>query len=175
MKHFIEIIPLTGISTGNKTVSLADSKANVEAALGKPYGIQKNSLYYFGNELRIDFDNQGLVEFIEFLGGIDGTLQPQIYGMDAFQADADVLYAVLKEKNDGDIGDNENGYSYSFLNISVGIWRQSIPENVQEMIAEATENGYSMSEEDIAYETKLAAHWATIGIGVKNYYFMSAD
>lgn len=170
VNEMIEIVPLIGIRTGDRHINLSASKASVEAVLGKPDKIRKDSFYYFQNELRIDFDAQGLVTFIEFLGGVDGTLQPRIYGIKAFQADADALYAVLKEKNNGDIIDNERGYSYAFSNLSVGIWRQSTPESIQEMITEAATDGNPLSEADLADEIKLAAHWATIGIGVKNYY-----
>ena len=170
MNDMIEIIPLTGISIGDQRITLSDPKASVEAALGKPHETRKNSFYYFQNELRFDFDAQGFVEFIEFSGGFDGKLQPCIYGIEAFQADADTLYSVLKEKNNGDIIDSERGYSYAFSNLSVGIWRQRTPESIQEMITEAAADGSPLSEADLAYETKLAAHWETIGIGVKDYY-----
>jgi len=62
------------------------------------------------------------VEFIEFLAGTKGKLKPEIYGASAFDTDASVLYELLKDKNNGDIDDNENGYSYRFLNISVGVY-----------------------------------------------------
>ena len=170
VNDMIEIVPLIGINIGDQHINLSASKASVEAVLGKPHETWKDSFYYFQNELRIDFDAQGLVTFIEFLGGVDGTLQPHIYGIEAFQADADALYAVLKGKNNGDITDSEGGYSYAFLNLNVGIWRQRTPESIQEMIAEAAADGNPLSEADLADETKLAAHWAAIGIGVKDYY-----
>ena len=38
------------------------------------------------------------------------------------------------------------------------------------MIEDAEDDGEPMDEEDIALELRQAAHWATIGIGVANYY-----
>ena len=72
--------------------------------------------------------------------------------------------------NNGEINDNENGYSYGFLNISVGIFRERTPEDVREMIEEAEEEGEELEQEDLEYEKRKAEHWATIGIGVKGYY-----
>lgn len=127
------------------------------------------SLYFFGNELRVDFDENNGVEFIEFLGGYDGNIQPQILGVNAFEISADCLFDLLKE-NDSNIEDTEKGYSYAFLDSSVGIYRESTNESVQEMIKEAKKEGYELDEEEIDEERKRAEHWSTLGIGVKGYY-----
>lgn len=165
----IEIRPLVGITLDGTEIKLGASESEVRAALGEPYSVWENSLYYYENELRFDFD-EGAVEFIEFLGGIDGKLQPNIYGASAFQTDADKLYEILGERNNGEIDDHENGYSYGFLEISVGVYRDIVPDDVREMIEEAEENGELIDEEEIAEEARRAAHWATIGIGIENYY-----
>lgn len=165
----IEIIPLYGLRTDSAEIRLGDSPDKVRAALGEPCDTVDDSLYYYDNELRIDFGSNG-AEFIEFLGGIDGELQPVIYGVLAFQTDADKLYEILAKENNGVIDDSEDGYSYGFCKISVGVYRESTPESVQEMIDDAKENGETLDEEYIAEETRRASHWDTIGIGVKNYY-----
>lgn len=110
------------------------------------------------------------MKFIEFLAGIDGKLQPQIYGVSAFKENADDLYEVLEKKNNGRIDDGEAGYGYGFLEISVGICRQRMPQDVQEMIEEAQEEGNPMDAEDMSDEMRKASHWDTIGIGVRGYY-----
>lgn len=165
----IEMIPLYGIRADGAEIRLGSSPDEVKAALGEPYGTWENSLYYCNNELRIDFAENG-AEFIEFLGGIDGELQPAIYGVPAFQTDADKLYEILAKENNGMIDDSEDGYSYGFCEISVGVYRESTPESVQEMIDDAKEDGEPLDEDEIAEETRRASHWDTIGIGVKNYY-----
>ncbi|MDE7312315.1 MAG: hypothetical protein K2N87_11965 [Eubacterium sp.] len=168
--QYIKIIPLVGIEVHDATIALSASRTDVENLLGEPYGVWKNSLYYFDNELRFDFDKDGKIEFIEFLGGRDGKIQPTIYGVSAFQAEADELYDILSEKNRGEIDDCENGYSYGFVNISIGVFRSSVPEEVEEMIGEAQEEGEPMDADEIAYEMGKANHWATIGIGIAGYY-----
>ena len=166
----IKIIPLVGIVFDDMTIALYSSCEDVKNLLGEPYSTWDDSLYYFNNELRFDFDDDGKVEFIEFLGGIDGELQPVIYDVPAFQSKADILYNILREENRGDIDDSENEYSYGFLNISVGVYRPAVLEDVEDMIREANEDGAPMDEEEIKDEMKRADYWATIGIGVEGYY-----
>lgn len=167
----IEIKPLVGIVINGKEIKLGASEAEVKAVLGNPDSKGTNSLYYFENELRFDFGtSSGNVEFIEFLGGIDGELQPEIYGVPAFQTDAEELYKILKTQNGGRIDDSEAEYSYGFLEISVGVSRETTPYDVQEMVADATVKNSSVYDEDINEEMRLANHWGTIGIGIENYY-----
>lgn len=168
MKNIV-ILPLEGFCIDGTEIRLGASENEVRDVLGEPESRYKSSLYYFGNELRFDLGENG-VEFIEFLGGADGALQPTIYDVPAFGVGAGKLYELLAEKNGDRIDDRENGYSYAFLNLSVGVYRESIPENVEEMIAEAIRAGEPMSENDIAEERKKAAFWATIGIGRAGYY-----
>lgn len=170
MHSKIEIIPLVGIILKEKKVCLLNSKETVVSVLGEPCLVYENEYYYYNNELRFDFDENGKVEFIEFLGGIEGELQPEIYGVNAFGANDLVLYNLLKDKNKGNIDDSENGYSYRFLNISVGIYRPLTQESVREMIKEAENKREIMNSQEIEHEMQRASHFATIGIGVKGYY-----
>ncbi len=163
------ILPLKGIRLDGKEILLGCTADELKAVLGEPELMHKNSLYYFGSELRFDLGADGRTEFIEFLGGTDGALQPIIYGVHAFKTDADRLYKLLAEKNGGGVTD-ENGYSYAFLNLSVGVYRESIPSDIEEMIAEAEREGFPMSAEDIEAEKKKADFPATIGIGIAGYY-----
>lgn len=168
----IEIYPLEKVLIDSTEICFGMNQSDVETAIGKGQVAGKRH-YYFNNEMAIDYNENGTVAFIEFLGGIDGKIQPVIYGKCVFGTKADELYEVLSKKNNGDIVDDENGYAYSFLNISVGIYRPSILENVQEMIMEAEKDGMPMKIEDIQYERKKADYWSTLGIGVEGYYSAS--
>lgn len=107
---------------------------------------------------------------MNFSGGVDGQLEPTIFGLPVFESDAKVIYELLKQHNGDNIDDTERGYCYSFLNLSIGIYRESIPENISEMIDEAISFGNPMTDDEIQYEMKKANHWATIGMGIAGYY-----
>lgn len=160
------IKPLEGIKWNGQNIPLGSSKKEVEDVFGQPE-IMEGSYYYFESELRFDFDKNETVEFIEFLGGIDGALQPELYGVKVFEIEADELKKILKEQNAGDIDDSENGYSYAFLNLSIGVYRERIPEDIEEMKADGID---IENNEDLEEEKKMARHWATIGVGTKGYY-----
>lgn len=165
----IELYPLEKAVIGGISICFGMEQSAVESVIGKGQLVGKR-YYYYNSEMVIDYNENKMVEFIEFFGGFDGKIQPKIYGEYVFKTKADDLYNILCKKNNGDIIDNENGYAYSFLNISVGIYRSTIPESVQEMIAEAEEDGESMGTEEIEYEMRRADYWAAIGIGIEGYY-----
>ena len=69
------MLPLRGIKWDDQEVLLGSTMKDVEAKLGQP-DIVDYSLYYFDSELRFDFSEKGRLEFIEFLGGYHGNVQP---------------------------------------------------------------------------------------------------
>lgn len=164
----IQIYPLDKVVFDNLSIYFGMEKSVVELALGAGEVIG-NRYYYFNNEIAIDY-RENKVDFIEFLSGVDGKLKPTIYGVSAFDANAIELVDVLKANNRGEICDDENGYSYQFSNISIGIYREALPDEIKEMIEEAKNDGNPMSDDEIAYEIKRANYWATIGCGAVGYY-----
>lgn len=166
----IEIYPLDRVVIDGVSIYLGMEQAAVEAAIGKGE-LAGNRYYYYNNEMAIDYSD-GKVEFIEFLGGIDGILHPWIYGVSAFDTHADELIKVLEQENDGEVDDySEQGYSFAFLDISVGVYRELRPSDVEEMIEEMRADGISADNNvDVQNEMRRANHWATIGIGTEDYY-----
>lgn len=161
------LYPLDRAVIGDITICLGMDRTSVFSILGKGESFNDKRYYYFNSEVAIDFNEDNKVEFIEFLAGIDGELKPIVYGISAFEENADTLVDVLKKMNDGEIDDSENGYSYGFLEISVGIYREFLPEGI---IEEAQNEGKSLDDEGIKEDLRKALHWVTIGIGVKDYY-----
>ena len=175
----ISIKPLEGIFWEDKSILLGEERRNVEKTFTNIHFedkcVHKNKLsfYLFNNTLRIDFDKNDCVEFIEFLGRFNIEIQAEIYGVDVLKSTADELFKLLKEHNEGEIGDSENGYYYDFMNISVGIWRESTPESLSEFIEEIRNDesiDKTIVEEKIKEEKLKAHYWATLGIGIENYY-----
>lgn len=167
----LELLPLDGLRLGEQLLPLAASKEQAEALLGPAEEFQGDQWYYAESELRLDFDQSGRLEFIEFLGGLEGRLQPTIYGLPAFQTGAGELIEELTRRNNGPVDDREQGYSYAFLNISVGVYRSILPKDVRELIAEMEENGIpTLDDPDVERDRRRAEHWETIGIGLSGYY-----
>ena len=166
----IEIYPLEKIVIDGVSIYLGMDQSAVETAIGKGQLVGKRH-YYYDNDMAIDYSENKTVEFIEFLGGIDGSVHPVIYGISAFDTLADELVSLLRQKNDGEIDDSEQGYSFFFLNISVGVYRERRPSDVMEMIEEMKADGIPTEDnEDLAEEMRKANYWATIGVGVAGYY-----
>lgn len=166
----IEIFPPEKVLIDRVAILLGMARSDVERAIGKGRGIG-DRCYYFNNEMAIDYDGDGNVDFVEFLGGIDGMLRPAIYGVSAFDVSADELAALLALKNAGEVGDADNGYSYTYKNISVGIYRETRPTDVTEMIKEMQALGVPIEgNPDVAEEKCKAEHWSAIGVGIKGYY-----
>ncbi len=166
----IEIVPLEKVVIDGIPVYLGMKQSAVEAAIGKGQIAGKRH-YFFDSNLAIDYDESKTVEFIEFLGGIDGPLRPILYGVSVFESPADELVDLLRQKNGGEIDDTERGYSFAFPNIGVGIYREIRPSDVAEMIEEMKADGISTEgNEELAKDMRRANHWATIGIGAAGYY-----
>lgn len=162
----IELLPLEKIIIDGKEICLNADKMTVEALIGAGENMG-NRHYYYDSEMAIDYNDDGMVEFIEFLGGSDGLLKPLIYGVSAFDIQADELITLLTEKNHGRIDDTEDGYSYGFLELSVGIYRELRPCDIEEMKAD----GVPVDDnEGLEQDKTRANHWQTIGIGVAGYY-----
>lgn len=166
----IEIYPLEKIVIDGISIYLRMNQCEVETAIGKGQPVGKR-YYYYDNQMAIDYSDDNTVEYIEFLGGIDGALHPIIYGVSAFDTPADKLTDLLSQKNGGEVDESEQGYSFSFLNISVGVYREISPADVSEMIEEIKADGLPIeNNDDLALEMRKANHWASIGIGNAGYY-----
>ena len=66
---------------------------------------------------------------------------------------------------------HENGHSYQFMNLSIGIYREMTPRDVEEMIAEMKAHGIPTEQNpDLEADKEKALHLATVGAGVFGYY-----
>jgi len=163
MNKFV-VQPLKGLEWNGRLLPFGAARKDVEVFFG-PAEAVRGSYYYFNSELRIDFDADGKAEFMEFLGGPAGALRPFVYDADVFESDAEELCALLREKNAGAAVREENGYSYAFCGVSVGVYRESTPADIAEMEG-------LVSPEELAFEKQRAFRWATLGFGKAGYYTM---
>ena len=167
----VEIYPLDRVELDGKSVSFGMKRAEVEVSIGAGQVVRGNEQYYYQNDMKDVYDKDEKVEFVEFLGGVDGFLKPMIYGVSAFDTDAEKLVELLTQKNAGTVRDGEQGYSYQFMEISVGLYREICPQDVLEMMEEMRADGIPIEgNADLEADRRRAEHWATIGFGVAGYY-----
>lgn len=167
----VVLYPLDRVELDGKTIFLGMDWAAAEQVLGRGTRVRGRHCY-FGSELAIDCDADNRVCFIEFLGGVDGKLKPVIYGVSAFDVDAEELVELLRRKNNGPVDSDPLGdYSHSFLSISVGVYRPLTPADVLEMEEDMRKEGISTEGNvDLERDRRNAAHWAAIWIGIEGYY-----
>lgn len=171
MEHKITLVPNEGMTFDGQPISFGMARAQAEAILGPAEAVRSRRCYYLDSELALDFDADGGLNFIECLGGVDGELRPEIFGLPAFETDADELFALLSERNGPDIDDSEAEYGYALRKLSVGLYREITPADVDAMLREMGDMKLeSLGGVDVDEEMKKAHHWATIGIGRENYY-----
>ena len=166
----IVMVPLEKVTLDGKDIALGMERAQVEVLLGAGT-VSGSRSFYFDSELRIDYDENGRVEFVEFLGGACGKLKPEIFGVSAFDAEVNQLYKLLAGENGGDIEDEENGYSYAFRRLGVGVYREMKPEDVSDCVRAMLSQSLSAEgDPEIARMQEEASHWCTIGMGGAEYY-----
>ena len=170
----IIVYPLQGIDiSGVGQINLGQPKSAIENILGKPDSHSDANLWFYdAYECRIDFDESDEVAFIEFIyGPFPERIQLTLYGIDPFRIGADNLVEILSAKNAGEIDDREAGYSYGFVNISVGISRDIMEKDAEELIAEKKESGdYEYDRTWLEEELDKSRNFSTIGIGKVGYY-----
>ena len=170
MKETAILLPLKGIELRGAQLCFGITRAGAEAILGPAQNVRANRCYFLNSGLALDFDGAGKLEFIEVLSGPGGELSPEIYGLSAFDTDAQELLALLEEKG-GPSDDLDCGYTVTVPALSVGLYREIAPTDVEELVrAMAKMDVTTLGHVDLAAEQRRASRWETIGIGRENYY-----
>lgn len=173
--------PLEGISiSGIGEIFLGDKMEQVEKIIGRPVNltpveignIYANQAFYFQFEMRVDYNKQNQVEFIEFLfGPWPEKTELTIYGKNPFEVESEELVKLLSSENNGNVNETEAPYCYGFSEIGVGIWRESHPKDIEDWLQEKKEKGeYETNKTWLDEELEKSKHFWTIGIGKKGYY-----
>ena len=148
-------------------VILGDDLESITNIIGKPDYQEESQLYYDRYEFRLDFDLNKKLEFIELQGPYTNRVIPLIYGVNPFELEAAELVTLLKEKDGSNIDDAEAPNWSCFRNLSIGLWRQNIPEDIsQSEIRDATDEERKIW----IMEQNKAKHFWTIGVGNIGYY-----
>lgn len=165
----IVLLPKIGIEWNGKSLCFGQSRAEVDGLLGEPEMVRNSRCYYRNQELALDFDAEGKVEFIEFLGGAEGEVSPELYGLPVFRTDAAELLDLLSEH--GEIVDEDGGYTITVPELSIGLYREITPTDVEAMVRQmANMDVTALGEFDLDAEQRRANRWETIGLGREHYY-----
>ena len=78
---------LEGMVWHEQWIAFGTAKEEIQKIFGQP-DIVESSYYYFNDELRLDFDQEGKLAYIEFLDGVEGRLFPEIEGIPIFNLNA---------------------------------------------------------------------------------------
>lgn len=169
-KMNIELFLLKKAVVAGHIIALGADRSVVEEMFGSGDRVD-NRAYYFNSDVCVEYDDYEKVSFIEVsCGNPESTITPVIYGEDITKSDADHVLQILTEKNQGEV-DSENGYSYIFYNLSVCVYREITPDDYKELIEEMKSNGDPIEDNpDVKADFWKSTHWATIGIGVNDYY-----
>ena len=122
--------------------------------IGAPSKEFDNKLCYDELELHVDFNETGKVEYIEsIMGPYPKNTEISINGINPFKTVSSELIDILTKINNGRIDRSEADYGFSFIDKSIGIYRSSTVEDIQEMIREMKENNdFESQKEDTLYE-----------------------
>lgn len=167
----ITLRPLEGITAGDKEIDFGQTKNDIIDLLGNPDHVEENRLFYDKLDVRFDLDENGLLEFIECQGPYPENSEFNIYGIDPFKLQDNELLDLLTNRNNGETDDFEAPHCYSFLEISVGVWRASVPADIESTIAELKEEGtYEEAKEMMDLDLEKSKYFWTVAVGKTDYY-----
>ena len=166
------LFPLDGVEGRGVRIGLGDTREQVVAACGadrfagEPVeGDEGRSLSFYQGELVVSFAPDDTVELIEFVGSYHGRLHPMLGGMDLARVDADWVMRKLSEKI-GSLDSSGEPYEYVFLRAEICLYRESSPDDFEDM----KDEGAFADERERAEEELMATRWATVGIGRKGFF-----
>jgi hypothetical protein len=163
--------PLEGIIINENKIDFGHTKKEIIALLGNPDHEEEEQLYYDSLDIRFDFDENGLFEFVECQGPYSENSEFTIYKIDPFKLQDNDLLNLLTNENNGEIDTLEAPYSYCFLETSVGIWRASTPTDIESTISEMKQEGtYEKSKEIMDQDFEKSKHFWTVAVGKISYY-----
>lgn len=140
-------------------------KQTVDALLGKAQ-IVRGRHYYGESDIAVEFDDRGGMSSVEFLSGLSGPVQPILDGRALFELSADALVEMLLQK-DGDGATDDGGYTYTFPNIGIALYREMTENDLDEMRREMIADDIDPDKNsDFAADAQKAEHFATICIGM---------
>jgi len=127
-------------------IAIGMTKNKVRTLLGQPILTRENKDYYDENCFQVYYNESDFVEYLEVSVGIDADV---IYNnINIFNTPANKIINEISKDFLYDPNDPELGYTYTFLQIDIALWRPVLPD----------------FDEDEGY------YFSAIGVGEKGYY-----
>lgn len=165
--------PLYGAELkGRGELRLGEDKNSALRRLGFSETYDKE-IWLLNFSLHVMADAEDKIEFIECVCNPVATqVDTYIYGLPVRRTKVRDLFAVLATENgSGDPEALAKEYDGIFNEISVGFYREILPENVESEIAEAKAAGnYEEMRETYDEDMRRMDYLEAIGIGGKEYY-----
>jgi hypothetical protein len=128
---FFDIVPQQGIGPVRLEMSREESRVAL-ADYGAPRSFQRSddeppSDFYGALGLRVDFDTDGKVAFLEASSVAGNTFL--LHNVNVFTTPMDELAEAIEAHTPVDEDDPEYGYTYHFPEWGLTLWRSVLPED----------------------------------------------
>jgi hypothetical protein len=165
----INIIPKDGI----EIISLGDERSFVNKRVKGFTAYEGRKIDYYTNYgFHIHYDENDLVEAIEIMFDMQGVFE--LYGKNPHTTEIEEMVEILKAKNNGETNPIDEPEDYMFLELSLGIFRASTPEEFQIYIdqtkAENPNDFKNGTPEWMLEDLEKTKHFQTLLIGKKDYF-----
>jgi hypothetical protein len=169
IEHKIVITPNEGIGF----INLGDDRKFVREKVLNPQFFAGTPIdYYTSLGFHVHYDKDEKVEFIEMMSDFQTIFE--LYEKNPFTAEVDEIVKILSDKNGTEINLIDAPESYMFLDLSLGIFRNSTPEKMSEYIEqyqkddpESFKNGMpDWLREDL----EKSKHFTSLSVGNKDYF-----
>lgn len=128
--------------------------------------------YYTKWGFHVHYDAKNEVEAIEIMFDMAGVFE--LYGFNPAREGVEKVVEVLTQKNNGETNPIEEPQSYMFLELSLGIFRNSTPEKfakyMEQTKAENPADFENGTPEWMLQDLEKTKHFQTLLIGNKDYF-----
>jgi hypothetical protein len=165
----IRIQPRFGIDI----VGFYDTRKTVNQRLKNAESFSDRKIDFFTEHgFHIHYNENDVVEFIEIMGDMQSTFE--LYGKNPFATDTKLLIDELTEKNNGAINLIDAPEDYMFLDLSLGVFRNSTPEKfvkyIEQTKLENPDDFVNGIPEWLLQDLEKTKYFQIIGLGNKDYF-----
>ncbi len=165
----IRILPNYGIDI----VTFYDTRKIVNERLKGATCYPDNKIDFFTEYgFHIHYNDNNIVNFIEIMGDMQASFE--LYSKNPFKTPINEMVEILYEKNGHEVNLIDAPQNYMYLNLSLGVFRNSTPEKfanyIEQNKADDPQSFKNGTPEWMLVDLEKTKHFHTIGIGEKDYF-----